>query len=763
MKTNGVRKRTLYRALSLAFAFIVLLQSGALVPPALAVEADPTTGTITLYRWDRADDAKSYTSASGNGIRFTLLTWQDNGELYYFRSALHKYTWSGSAYNGSFVLNNAQVSTQPIMAEALRANSATFFSTTMLDARLAYVNNMLFGGFDPGESRYEGFMIQYDGSSGALAKPTTDSKYHWLVDNKNGGIQFRSRTNMKDQSYGSYLKHSGNQISGTTINDESTVFNKPYVATEYQISAIAHDYAITDGQVTHLDNSGTYLAKGATLTVRSGGVLSIGGTLLNDGKIVVEKGGLLLLKPGATVVPLTRSDAACGGIASRGTVIIRSNAKLIGGGANGVYLTGGIVDNYGLIASENFQVKSAYTVHNHTGAKIYAGKTMGYVKMMDALAANLDTKPSELVEKDGVYYRKDGTTVTLAVSGITDSDMTTFLNSANVLMIDGAIVDKGGSFTDFGSRGAAVENDPIVKIYVGSDPGGNDRRQALIARKSELRYYPSEPSYCTVREYLERIGMTDQCRAVLRENGQSGSDEELELFLTQTYGDLDAITEQRHGYFTVNGSLALTIPWYNRFDLYENETCVSAGIYPDQKGIDAMKAAGYSDGSPLAGVTLSDGTTLPCKVFELEPACAPGMRLEIGGGSTYYGTGNAQLGAPNGAAYQRWEFTRAAAVQENGEMHYYYSIRPIHWRHLLGPYSSSPANGTNVVQLKSAASNRLMWRLIDNGDGTYGLVNRANQALRLNVANAGTAAGTNVNMATANENDAMKWRLIPVD
>lgn len=926
---NKKRDAAARRVLSLAFALVMLLQTGAVTRTANAVDADPVTGTIPFFRWDKCDNFSDYYRKQ-SGWQYVLLTWSDNGLKYYFRTAKGNSSKRASYKNvgpytndATYELKNALVSTQPTLNAALSGNCQTFF-TTEIDASFAYYfsgssnykdMDLAFGGTIADGQNQGCIYLEYSTWTRGLVTPASDDGNGlWFCTAAGNGIRFSSYVKMKDKEhpsysadYGTNLKHSGSQISSSTSTGSDTVFDKPYVGTVCtNVSAIQNDFTVDNGMVTALNNAGTYLAKGKTVTVKNGGVLSIDGLFLNDGRIVVEKGGLLLLKEGATLMPYSREDDACGGIVSSGSVIVRKNAKLVGGGTNGVYFGGGGVVNFGLIAGENFRVLNSHLIENRTGAVVYAGKTLSWAQSFNCMAASLDRKTP------------------VATSAISESGLTTFSSRGVVLLESEAVINKGGTLKTYEGYGSA--DDPVIKVYAKA-PGEANWTSVVQGLKSELGYYRTQPSYVTGTEGLELIGFFDELRAYYEDNAsirdQYATYEDFRAYYLETnMKDYDTkILVVYDGIFAINGEERARIPWYWDVQVYQDGKVQTlngkdvnkpydtptlwegSGTRPDtasdnfanapllgkvfeleplcapgkraevagggtntgdnvriwgaQKDAFHMKwrleqgdvhwingemvyyyylvsvnsnmaitltgtppavgqntrqdtkralenaraqlwrvesagnglyrliprsddtmALAVNNGADVNGSNIqverraNDNaqkwnmiatveTKYVNRVFELEPLNAPAMRMEVVNGTTYYGY-NVQLGATNGQNYQRWRFEKAELVHENGEAHYYYFLNPIHWRHLLGVTTSPPKDGTNVNQSQRSTAASRQWRIIENADGSCSLVPRGNQALRLNVQDAGTTAGTNVNVATDNGTDAMKWNLIQI-
>ncbi len=878
------------------------------IPTAKAAPVpDGTTSAITIYRWQKITDPYSFFRDKSHKGEL-LMTWLDGGQMYYFRYPLGdkiKNHWEGDYYNGKLILHDNLVSSQPILNDALTNGVTDFISETQMDCGLWYYvtsNNVVFG---VGQNTYD-YEVGYDSDNGAFVKPNPDynGTSIWLAQNVGSQAQFQSGTIMKDDGKSiSLLRHNGSRIfssKGSKSNtDDNTRFNNVYTITPVEISAIAKNYSIANGQVLPVETT-IYIPKGVTLTVKNGGTLSVGGQLLNDGKIVVEKGGLVVVKEGACIMPLTRTDTGCGAFISDGTVVVRKDAKLIGGGSTGLWFSSGGVTNFGMLASENFRASQLGIIETRTGGQIYAGKTINTLHYYEHVCSYLDKKKPR------------------ANSTITENSFQTILPSGRVLIVDNAIVGKGGTVKNFGSFGSQTSN-PVIKVFVESTAYPGVWENILTAFDNEMGYYQSEPMHVTGWEYLDATGQLEPLRDEYALD--HGSTEGFEQWLSDQYTaqgtNLNAFYDVCNGVFTVNGAPFYTVPWYQRVRvtkdghllreddfpsvikaiwgdgarpeglpdefadaplldktffielttapgmrlevagggmnngdnvriwssqnanhmrwtfqkgevLYRNGEKlyyyyivnlnsgkvlhITSGTYAAEgqnirqnaksssafqqlfrveknrdgsyriipRGNDsyAMETnnGGTVNGSNVQVGTMNESTArwkliqteespYVGKTFEIEPVCAPGMRLEIVNGSTYYGSdiGNAQIGSyASTATYQTFRFDKAEIVYENGEMHYYYYIVPAHWRHQLTTYTLPAKNGNNVFQGQPNGNTARQWRIVDNGDGTVGIVPRTNSSLRLHVSDGGSSPGTNVDVWTASEDDSMQWWIFPV-
>lgn len=132
-------------------------------------------------------------------------------------------------------------------------------------------------------------------------------------------------------------------------------------------------------------------------------------------------------------------------------------------------------------------------------------------------------------------------------------------------------------------------------------------------------------------------------------------------------------------------------------------------------------------------------------VYELEPASAPGRRLDVAGWGTGNGA-NVQLWSGHGGANQRW---RATHVGDG-----VYRFAPLH-----APGLRLDGAGSGNVHLWTAhdgANQR--WRVLDVGGGLHELAPLHAPGQRLDAAGAGN--GANVHLSTAHGGADQRWRIL---
>lgn len=145
---------------------------------------------------------------------------------------------------------------------------------------------------------------------------------------------------------------------------------------------------------------------------------------------------------------------------------------------------------------------------------------------------------------------------------------------------------------------------------------------------------------------------------------------------------------------------------------------------------------------------ITDGT------YILTPACAPTTCLDVASGSQDSGA-NVQIYTGNGTNAQKWEIKSLG----NG----YYTLTSKGSGKYLASYHYIAYSGDNVGQFGAYGGSSGEWKFTDAGDGYYYLIPRSNEDLCLDVYSASSSDGANVQVYTANQTSAQKWKLTPVD
>ena len=150
-----------------------------------------------------------------------------------------------------------------------------------------------------------------------------------------------------------------------------------------------------------------------------------------------------------------------------------------------------------------------------------------------------------------------------------------------------------------------------------------------------------------------------------------------------------------------------------------------------------------------APVSITDGA-----IYELEPQCAPGTRLDVSGAEDRDGA-NVGIWVQNGNAAQKWQFV----LQSSG----IYALVPQNAtsRRLETVGVNNGGSGANVDIWNDNGSDS-RWNVVDVGGGWIELIPQHNTGLRLDVSGGG-GSGSNVQVYTSNNGTAQRWNLIPVN
>ena len=189
------------------------------------------------------------------------------------------------------------------------------------------------------------------------------SIWHW--DNDSGGINEALNFDL-----------SGRRIWADNVRSKAELENfMIFLGKEYKVGTLAEDFTVQKNQAQTLGKPLYYIPKGRTITVKSDAVLTIDGVVFNDGEIVVEDGGLLVVKDGAKLMPFTKMDTACGKITNYGSIVVGEDALLCGGSTNGVRILRGGVVNFGVIAGESMYAAEDYSIDNRDTGWVIAGRS----------------------------------------------------------------------------------------------------------------------------------------------------------------------------------------------------------------------------------------------------------------------------------------------------------------------------------------------------------------------------------------------------
>ena len=143
------------------------------------------------------------------------------------------------------------------------------------------------------------------------------------------------------------------------------------------------DITVENGQTQNLDGP-LKIEEGVTITVKKGGVLSMTDWIVNDGEILIESGGTVIVEKAQTgngwvrnsVVVPSQKDAGtrCGRIACDGLLIVMPDCTVAGGGIYGIQFgEGAQCVLYGSLVSENIDVYTNEIIDLRSSDSYYYG------------------------------------------------------------------------------------------------------------------------------------------------------------------------------------------------------------------------------------------------------------------------------------------------------------------------------------------------------------------------------------------------------
>lgn len=156
----------------------------------------------------------------------------------------------------------------------------------------------------------------------------------------------------------------------------------------------------------------------------------------------------------------------------------------------------------------------------------------------------------------------------------------------------------------------------------------------------------------------------------------------------------------------------------------------------------------------IGGTSTPETATITDGTYTLTPACAPNARLDVAGGSQA-NLANVQIYTDNGSNAQKWDINSLG----NG----YYKLTAKCSGKVLDAFYDNISSGQNVIQYPWDGGSYQQWKFTDAGDGYYYIVPRCNESLCLDVYAANNSDGTNVQVYTANQSVAQKWKLTQID
>ena len=149
------------------------------------------------------------------------------------------------------------------------------------------------------------------------------------------------------------------------------------------------------------------------------------------------------------------------------------------------------------------------------------------------------------------------------------------------------------------------------------------------------------------------------------------------------------------------------------------------------------------------GITTDGMATVDDGYYILHPKCAPGLSLDVAGGSLANG-GNLIVWPSSGTANQCFRISR----QDSG----FYRIESALSGKVVDIANCSPISGTNALQWTGKGSSNQEWAIYEGGDGSFTIRN-VGTGLMLDVTGGSNKPGTNVEGWHSNGSSAQAWFL----
>ena len=509
---------------------------------------------------------------------------------------------------------------------------------------------------------------------------------------------------------------------------------KIFLGKEYKVGTLAENYTVPSDQVQTLGKPLYYIPKGKTITVEKDATLVIDGALLNDGMIVVKEGGLLKLKDGAKILPMTRQDSSCGKIDSSGSIIVGTDALLCGGANNGVRISKGGVVNFGIICGESILFERNDLIDNRVDDNsdnpgegwIIAGRSP-----TSAARARLI---KEAIANEGVTAKMDRSKDFGKVTNGTKSNFTT---QAGSVYGDGA---EHVDTTGVGETGYGSVANPTISVYIGDKPG--DSGTALFENELlddvSLRVDGTKATY-TVREETHTVENKLLSAVVSR------GTEKLTLFRDMWIGKLDGAYVQLEPASAAGKCLAL----------YNNGTGNGTNVVLyDRSTTQTNKGQWWK--------LVADGKSGLNTAYVLESVSAGGKVLDLPGDGAASSGNNIQLYAKDSGTDQRW-----ILIPDAYDPAYYYIRNTANTGVSLN--AENTGNNANVGVASNSTNNNERWKFVNlfdedsysasvEGGIAIELIPQNAAALRLDLNGTNDGAGAVVTTADGNS-VRQRWEL----
>ena len=147
-----------------------------------------------------------------------------------------------------------------------------------------------------------------------------------------------------------------------------------YIGTKETLSAITSDITIASGQVASF-NDYVYVKPDVTITIEKGGVLSVSGTLFNNGAIL-NNGGDIVVQKNAVIDQLNIADKAGGVIACDGGDIVIFSGGFVSVGKTEKFVSADTDYGYGFVLRNGSTCVNFGTLVVGSSGYVISGSTL---------------------------------------------------------------------------------------------------------------------------------------------------------------------------------------------------------------------------------------------------------------------------------------------------------------------------------------------------------------------------------------------------
>lgn len=271
---------------------------------------------------------------------------------------------------------------------------------------------------------------------------------------------------------------------------------------------------------------------------------------------------------------------------------------------------------------------------------------------------------------------------------------------------------------------------------------------------NDTNYSNADEYYATVTDMVTRAKAKGMEVILVKQQGRNGDASRSPLLTGRWFGtQLDTIGSEQN---------CVVIDLFNLWQDY----CISIGtdattalymdgdtLHPNRNG--AIKLAelvasqiNFGEAQPVEGAVMDESAKYMFKNVN------SGLYLEVEGGKAEAGTNVQQWGADSASAHNTWQLKAAS----NG-YYYIYSMLGDGLTYYLDVDYGKADNGANIGIYTNTNADAQLFKFAANSDGSYTILTKSsNDKSAVEVADASTASGANIQQWELNGNNCQKWQ-----